>query len=143
MGSMLGGLMGGGSSGGFLGGLLGGGGGGVATGATSGDPGGELTAGGGASSGDPGGELNAGGGAAPGSGGGGGGILNTIQGVLKSAGGKGNSAQASAAPSPSAASDIQIKALRNIVGLVSSAFSSKQSANRLQLANQLVSEGNS
>ena len=115
MGSMLGGMMGGG----MMGGLMGGGG---STGATPGDPGGELTAGG--------------------SSGGGGGILNTLQGLVKSAGsgqGKGTSAPSS----PATASDIQTKALRNIVGLVSSAFSSKQSANRLNLANQMVSEGNS
>jgi hypothetical protein len=122
-------MMGGGSMGGFMGG--------------SGDPGGEMSAGG--NTGDPGGEMNAGGGTPSGGdgGGSGGGILNTLQGVLKSAGGKGGSSSAAAAPAPATASGIQIQALRNIVGLVSSAFSSKQSANRLQLANQVVSEGNS
>jgi hypothetical protein len=133
MGDMMGGMMGGDAMGGFMGG--------------SGDPGDEMNAGG--NTGDPGGEMNAGGGTPAGeedSGrGGGGGILNTLQGLVKSAGGKcGSSNSSSTAPaSPAIASGIQIQALRNIVGLVSSAFSSKQSANRLQLKNQVVSEGNS
>jgi len=133
MGDMMGGMMGGDAMGGFMGG--------------SGDPGDEMNAGG--NTGDQGGEMNAGGGTPAGEedsgSGGGGGILNTLQGLVKSAGGKGGSSNSSstAPASPATASGIQIQALRNIVGLVSSAFSSKQSANRLQLKNQVVSEGNS
>ena len=101
---------------------------------------------GGASSGDPGGELNAGGGAAKG--GGFGGLLGTgigsgngllgLGNILKAGagGGKGNSG-----PDANTASNTQVSALRSIIGMVTSAFNDKQSSNRLQLKNSIVSEG--